>query len=51
LIISGSVSSRVGSSCGRSRTGPRGLRVGRHLRYDPHDVRAWVESLMEGAAA
>lgn len=35
----------------RKRTGPRGFRVGRHLRYDPADVRAWVESLMEGAAA
>ncbi|MEU8947678.1 helix-turn-helix domain-containing protein [Streptomyces sp. NPDC048489] len=35
----------------RKRTGPRGFRVGRHLRYDPDDVRAWVESLMEGAAA
>ncbi|MGW3360504.1 helix-turn-helix transcriptional regulator [Streptomyces bungoensis] len=35
----------------RKRTGPRGFRVGRHLRYDPADVRAWVESLREGAAA
>jgi len=35
----------------RKRTGPRGFRVGRHLRYDPEDLRAWVESLMEGAAA
>ncbi|WP_326649141.1 helix-turn-helix transcriptional regulator [Streptomyces sp. NBC_01750] len=34
----------------RKRTGPRGFRVGRHLRYDPQDVRVWVESLMEGAA-
>jgi excisionase family DNA binding protein len=34
----------------RKRTGPRGFRVGRHLRYDPDDVRAWVGSLMEGAA-
>jgi excisionase family DNA binding protein len=25
------------------RTGPRALRVGRHLRYDPADVRAWLE--------
>ena len=24
------------------RTGPRAARVGRHLRYDPADVRAWV---------
>ncbi|KUM80209.1 helix-turn-helix transcriptional regulator [Streptomyces curacoi] len=34
----------------RKRTGPRGFRVGRHLRYDPNDVRAWVGSLVEGAA-
>ena len=24
-------------------TGPKGRRVGRHLRYKPEDVRAWVE--------
>ncbi|WBB65761.1 helix-turn-helix domain-containing protein [Micromonospora sp. WMMD812] len=24
------------------RTGPRASRVGRHLRYDPTDVRAWL---------
>jgi predicted DNA-binding transcriptional regulator AlpA len=35
----------------RKRTGPRGFRVGRHVRYDPADVQAWVESLREGAAA
>lgn len=35
----------------RKRTGPRGFQVGRHLRYDPADVQAWVESLREGAAA
>ncbi|WP_063729878.1 helix-turn-helix domain-containing protein [Streptomyces sp. RTd22] len=35
----------------RKRTGPRGFRVGRHLRFDPVDVRAWVEFLREGAAA
>ncbi|KPC90060.1 DNA-binding protein, partial [Streptomyces sp. NRRL F-6602] len=34
----------------RKGTGPRGLRVGRHLRYDPEDVRAWVSSLLEEAA-
>ncbi|WP_327259275.1 helix-turn-helix domain-containing protein [Streptomyces sp. NBC_01240] len=34
----------------RKRVGPRGFRVGRHLRYDPDDVRAWVECLQEGAA-
>jgi predicted DNA-binding transcriptional regulator AlpA len=27
----------------RSRgQGPRGYRIGRHLRYDPVDVRAWL---------
>ncbi|WOX24304.1 helix-turn-helix domain-containing protein [Streptomyces solicathayae] len=35
----------------RKRTGPRGFRVGRHVRFDPADVRAWVEAQMEGAAA
>jgi predicted DNA-binding transcriptional regulator AlpA len=29
--------------------GPRGVRVGRHLRYDPADVREWFESLKEAA--
>ncbi|MFC8102728.1 helix-turn-helix transcriptional regulator [Streptomyces sp. NPDC057363] len=33
----------------RKDTGPRGFRVGRHLRFDPDDVRAWVESLREAA--
>ncbi|MER5753094.1 helix-turn-helix domain-containing protein [Streptomyces sp. NPDC002088] len=35
----------------RKRTGPRGFRVGRHLRFDPADVQAWVDSQREGAAA
>ena len=36
----------------RKHTGPRGFRVGRHLRYDPEDVRTWVAGLIdtEGAA-
>ena len=34
----------------RKGVGPRGFRVGRHLRFDPDDVSAWVESLMKGAA-
>lgn len=25
------------------RTGPRAAKVGRHLRYDPADVRAWLD--------
>ncbi|MFF4355873.1 helix-turn-helix transcriptional regulator [Streptomyces sp. NPDC001604] len=35
----------------RKRTGPRCFRVGRHLRFDPEDVRAWVDSQREGVAA
>ena len=27
------------------RCGPPGRRVGRYLRYDPEDVRAWFEGL------
>jgi excisionase family DNA binding protein len=27
------------------RTGPKARRVGRHLRYDPSDVRAWYAAL------
>jgi excisionase family DNA binding protein len=34
----------------RKHVGPRGFRVGRHLRFDPEDVRRWVESQMEDAA-
>lgn len=26
------------------RTGPRFFRVGRHCRYDPRDVLAWLQS-------
>ncbi|MCX4508345.1 helix-turn-helix transcriptional regulator [Streptomyces anulatus] len=35
----------------RNRTGPGGFRVGRHLRFDPDDVRAWVDSRRSEAAA
>ncbi|MFE9058800.1 helix-turn-helix transcriptional regulator [Streptomyces mutabilis] len=35
----------------RKCLGPRGFRVGRHLRYDPKDVQSWVRSRMKGAAA
>jgi predicted DNA-binding transcriptional regulator AlpA len=35
----------------RKRTGPRGFRVGRHLRFDPADVRPWVDSQRDMAAA
>ncbi|MFB6536184.1 helix-turn-helix transcriptional regulator [Streptomyces noursei] len=33
----------------RKRTGPRGFKVGRHVRYDPQDVRRWVAELAEAA--
>ncbi len=34
----------------RKGTGPRGFRVGRHLRYDPEAVRRWVARQMGEAA-
>jgi len=34
----------------RKRTGPRGFRVGRHLRFDPSDVRTLVNSQLGEAA-
>jgi predicted DNA-binding transcriptional regulator AlpA len=37
----------------RKRTGPPGFRIGKHLRYDPVDVRAYVsqrKSACQGAA-
>jgi predicted DNA-binding transcriptional regulator AlpA len=27
----------------KKRTGPPGFRIGKHLRYDPADVRAYVD--------
>ncbi|MEU3546640.1 helix-turn-helix transcriptional regulator [Streptomyces longwoodensis] len=27
----------------KKRTGPRGFRIGKHLRYDPADVSAYVD--------
>ncbi|OWA22361.1 hypothetical protein B9W61_20355 [Streptomyces sp. CS057] len=33
------------------RSHPRGFSVGRHLRFDPDDVRAWVDSRRSEAAA
>ncbi|MFJ1644951.1 helix-turn-helix domain-containing protein [Streptomyces sp. NPDC088258] len=30
----------------KKRTGPPGFRVGKHVRYDPAAVRAWVNDLM-----
>lgn len=34
----------------RKRTGPTGFRVGRHLRYHPDDVHAWVSGQIAEAA-
>ncbi|WP_329397975.1 helix-turn-helix domain-containing protein [Streptomyces lydicus] len=34
----------------RKHTGPRGFRVGRHLRFDPEDVRSWIAGQMGEAA-
>ncbi len=31
-------------------TGPRSYKVGRHRRYDPADVQAWLESRASDAA-
>ena len=30
-------------------TGPKAGRVGRHLRYDPNDVRAWFRQQQDAA--
>ncbi|MER5863977.1 helix-turn-helix domain-containing protein [Kitasatospora sp. NPDC002040] len=35
----------------RKRVGPPGFRVGRHLRFDPAKVHAWIETLTKEAAA
>ncbi|MFI8996987.1 helix-turn-helix transcriptional regulator [Streptomyces sp. NPDC053542] len=34
----------------RKRTGPRGFRVGKHVRYDPEVVHRWVAEQMSEAA-
>ncbi|MBZ4017818.1 helix-turn-helix transcriptional regulator [Streptomyces purpurogeneiscleroticus] len=34
----------------RKRTGPRGFRVGKHVRYDPEVVRRWVTEQTSEAA-
>ena len=33
------------------RVGPRAFKVGRHLRYDPADVRAWLREQGDGRAS
>ncbi|MGW1547293.1 helix-turn-helix domain-containing protein [Streptomyces sp. NPDC002346] len=35
----------------KKRIGPPGIRIGKHLRYDPQAVRIWVESLAADDAA
>ncbi|MDX3430153.1 helix-turn-helix domain-containing protein [Streptomyces globisporus] len=35
----------------KKRTGPPGFRVGKHLRYDPQAVHAWIESRISSGAA
>ncbi|MER6329223.1 helix-turn-helix domain-containing protein [Streptomyces sp. NPDC014983] len=35
----------------KKRIGPPAIRVGKHLRYDPQAVRAWVDALAEADAA
>lgn len=35
----------------KQRTGPPGFRIGKHLRYDPAAVHAWVNTLAEHEAA
>ncbi|CAM5630942.1 helix-turn-helix transcriptional regulator [Streptomyces griseomycini] len=35
----------------KKRTGPPGFRIGKHLRYDPADVRAYVSTLKNSATA
>ena len=35
----------------KKRTGPPGFRIGKHLRYDPTDVRAYVTGLKNSATA
>ncbi|WP_326742233.1 helix-turn-helix transcriptional regulator [Streptomyces sp. NBC_01768] len=31
----------------KKRTGPPGFRIGKHLRYDPTAVHAWINTLTE----
>uniref|UniRef100_UPI0035164885 helix-turn-helix transcriptional regulator n=1 Tax=Streptomyces calvus TaxID=67282 RepID=UPI0035164885 len=35
----------------KKRTGPRGFRIGKHLRYDPADIRAYVDQRKQAEAA
>ncbi|MEU3002561.1 helix-turn-helix domain-containing protein [Streptomyces sp. NPDC006995] len=35
----------------KKRTGPPGFRIGKHLRYDPTAVHAWINTLTEAEHA
>ncbi|MGW2582693.1 DNA-binding protein, partial [Streptomyces virginiae] len=35
----------------KKRTGPPGFRVGRHIRYDPAAVQAWIHEQADRDAA
>ncbi|MER0429083.1 helix-turn-helix transcriptional regulator [Streptomyces microflavus] len=35
----------------KKRTGPPGFRIGKHLRYDPTAVHAWINALTEAEHA
>ena len=55
LIDSDDLSKRLGGVSKRTLdqwaylgTGPRFVKVGRHRRYDPRDVEAWIESRKHG---
>ncbi|MEU8220900.1 helix-turn-helix domain-containing protein [Micromonospora taraxaci] len=32
------------------KTGPRSFKVGRHRRYDPRDVKTWLDTRASGGA-
>lgn len=32
------------------RTGPRALKIGRHIRFQPADVQQWLEHRVKGGA-
>jgi len=40
-----------GQRAGHKGIGPRGLRVGRHLRYRRQDIDSWLDGLDDGREA
>ncbi|MGC5344538.1 helix-turn-helix transcriptional regulator [Streptomyces sp. DT171] len=34
----------------KKRIGPPAIRIGKHLRYDPQTVRAWIDTLTDATA-